>query len=368
MRPSRLLCALAILSAAGVVRAEDAPAPKWFDEISWNAFVSTSYSFNTNHPDSGTNGYRVFDFDDRTWKLDVAELVVQKAASNPGDAGFRIDLEAGSSIPKIEASAGLFRDDDGKAEDFDLQQAYVSWIAPVGRGIRFDLGKWVTPAGAEVIEGYDGWNNNFSRGLLFGYAIPFTHTGLKMSVPLSDSVSMWAMATNGWDVAKDNNDDQTFGLGTSLAAGPVSFYALWMGGPERADSNDRRDLIDVVATVKMGDAVTFTVNGDWAREENGAGDDEDAEWRGIAAYLRCQMGSSFAMNFRAEHFDDRDGVRTGTVQKIWEVTLTPELALTDRMLLRFDLRYDRSNENVFDDDGDASRKQMTIALNALYHF
>jgi hypothetical protein len=33
--------------------------------------------------------------------------------------------------------------------------------------------------GYELIEGYDGYNDNYSRSLLFNYAIPLTHTGVK---------------------------------------------------------------------------------------------------------------------------------------------------------------------------------------------
>jgi hypothetical protein len=84
------------------------PAAKpWYEEVSVNAFVSASYSYNANRPDSGTNQLRVFDFDDNSFKVDVAEVVLQKAISKPGEAGFRIDFEAGSSIPRVSSSYGL---------------------------------------------------------------------------------------------------------------------------------------------------------------------------------------------------------------------------------------------------------------------
>jgi len=127
------------------------PAPKWYDEIAVNGFVTASYSYNANRPESGTNQFRVFDFDDNTFKVDGAELVLQKAVSKPGETGFRVDAVAGGSIPRVSAAAGLFRDSTGKAQDFDLQQAFVSWIAPVGSGLRFDVGKYVTHLGYEVI-------------------------------------------------------------------------------------------------------------------------------------------------------------------------------------------------------------------------
>ena len=56
---------------------------------------------------------------------------------------------------------------------------YLSYIAPLGKGLRFDAGKFATHMGSEVIGGYDGYNDEFSRGFIFGFGVPFTHTGVK---------------------------------------------------------------------------------------------------------------------------------------------------------------------------------------------
>src|SRR5262252_9981672 len=66
--------------------------PPWPADVSVNGFLSTSYSYNFNEPPSGTNRFRVFDFDDRTFKVDVFELVVQKKVAKPREAGFRVDV------------------------------------------------------------------------------------------------------------------------------------------------------------------------------------------------------------------------------------------------------------------------------------
>jgi hypothetical protein len=79
-----------------------AALPKWFDEIAVNAFVSTAYVYNANRPSTGTSSYRVFDFIDNSFNLDVAELVVQIAPTKPNDAGFRVDLAVGNSIPQVK--------------------------------------------------------------------------------------------------------------------------------------------------------------------------------------------------------------------------------------------------------------------------
>src|SRR5262245_52698337 len=60
-----------------------ASLPAWLGEVTLNGFLAASFSYNFNHPTSGTNQLRVFDFDDNTFKLDVFELVAQKPAVHP---------------------------------------------------------------------------------------------------------------------------------------------------------------------------------------------------------------------------------------------------------------------------------------------
>lgn len=379
IRHAGSLALLILFVMAGVLavpaRAQDAGGQTasadngWWKDITLNAFVSAAYSYNFNKPDEQTNQFRVFDFDDNSFKLDVFELVLQRPVANAGDAGFRVDLEAGASIPRITASAGLFRNADGTGEDFDVQQAYISYIADAGNGLRFDFGKFITHTGSEVIEGYDGYNDNYSRSILFGYAIPFTHTGLKVSYPFSGKVSGMFMLANGCDVVKDNNRGKTIGGQLGLAPNAKSnIYLNYVGGPERADSGDWRNVFDVVAIWKATGKFTITGNFDYGHETNAAGPNQDGTWVGIAGYLRTQVSPHFALILRGEHFDDQDGVRTGVVQKLNEFTVTPEFKVTDKFVVRGDLRFDHSDEQVFDDHEDYSDSQTTIALNTIYVF
>jgi len=371
------LTALAPLAVAeeppGADAPAAAPAPKWYEAISVNGFVSTSWSYSFNRPASGTNRYRVFDFDDNSFKVDVAELVLQKAVSTAGDVGLRVDAVAGASVPRVSAASGLFRDPGtGQARDFDLQQAIVSWLAPVGRGLRLDVGKMVTTAGYEVVEGYDGYNDNATRSFLFGYAQPTTHTGLRATYTFSDTVSANVMVVNGWDNVKDNNSSKTVGAGVTVSPSPkVTLTANYLYGPERTDNDaDARGLLDLVAVLKPSDALTIGVNLDRGTEEGISDDGGTASWWGVAGYVRVGLTSTFAATLRAEYFDDADGVRTGTVQKLKELTLTPELKLGQGFLVRADLRVDFSDVPVFEDsDGAGTEKeQPTILLNVAYVF
>jgi hypothetical protein len=346
-----------------------APTPvakPWYEEIAVNAFVSASYSYNFNRPDSGTNQLRVFDFDDNSFKVDVAEVVLQKAISKPGEAGFRIDFEAGSSIPRVSSSYGLLQ-----GQDVDLQQAFVSWIAPVGSGLRLDAGKFVTHFGYEVIEGYDGYNDNATHSFLFGYTIPFAHTGLKASYTFSDQLAGMFEICNGWDVARDNNSSKSLGL--QLAWTPsktVTVYGNFMTGPERANVNsDPRNLFNVVAQWKLTDLTVFTLDAVYGSEKGAVTPGETASWSAIAGYARLGINDVFAFCLRAEYFDDADGARTGTVQKLKEVTLTPEVKVSSHLIFRADLRVDWSDVDVFSKKGGAfTGNQATVLLNGIYLF
>jgi hypothetical protein len=345
------------------------PAP-WTSEISVNGFASIAWTHSFDSPSSRQTTLRVFDFDEDSVKLDVFELVVQKAASAPRDAGFRVDLAAGASIPRVTASRGLFRDPvTGRGEDVDVQQAFVTWVAPVGKGLKMDAGKFVTHTGMEVIEGYDGWNDNYSRSILFGYAIPFTHTGLRAGYTFSDKVSALGMIVNGWDNVQDNNGGKTFGAQLALTpVKPLTVYLNYLDGPERDDdSDDTRRLFDVVAILKPTSRLTLGANWDHGTDKNVL-PGIDAEWSGIAGYARLNVAGPFALAARAERFSDPDGVRTGVSQKLWELTLTPEYRLTPHLLARGELRFDHSDADVFE-KGDLLRdRQTTAAVNVLYSF
>jgi hypothetical protein len=381
------VCLAILLLGAGTAFADEPPKP-WYQQIGVNAFASVGYTWNFNNPASNTNQLRAFDYDHNSIEIDAAELVVHKDAANPGEFGFRVDLTFGA-VAKVAAARGLFRDPiTGNSHDIDLQQAYASYIIPLGHGLRFDVGKFVTPAGAELIQGYDGYNDNFSRSLLFTWAIPFTHTGFKLTYPFNDKIAATVMLVNGWDNVVDNNSAKSFGVSFAITPSPKwAIYVNYIGGPER-DKNDSdfRHLVDATIVFKATPRWTFTLNGDWGLEQNGigppppttpvdpavampAGPFYNAQWAGLAAYARFQAVSRFAVILRGEAFWDIDGYRTGTAQRVLEATLTPEVKLTDAFILRGDFRIDYSDQHVFEQSvGLHRRYQPTLGLNAMYIF
>ncbi len=56
----------------------------------------------------------------------------------------------------------------------------------------------------------------YSRCLLFGYAAPFTHTGFRVTAPITDAWTVQAGVNQGWDVILDNNAAKSFYLSNTL--------------------------------------------------------------------------------------------------------------------------------------------------------
>ncbi len=364
-----LLSTLMVLSiVCQPLRAQEA---KWYDGVTLRGFTASSFTYNFNTPASGENGYRIFDKKHNSFSPDVFQLAVAKDAVNSGDAGFRADVITGM-MPKYTASAGLFG-----STNIDLLQAYASYIAPVGSGLRFDMGKFTTHMGYELIEGCDGYNDNISRSFLFGYAIPFAHTGLRTRYAFSDAVSAMVMVANGWDNAVENNSNKT--LGAQLAIAPVEGLALYgnviHGAEFTNDNSNATTVMDFVAVWSASDMISIGANVDLGSAAAATATGEDAAWTGFAGYLRLNLHEQFSLALRGEMFDDTDGVRTGVKQKLTEITVTPEFRLAEQFVLRADLRYDMSDQKVFEDGNsftdtslENADSQFTFGLQMLFLF
>jgi hypothetical protein len=354
-----------LVCTAAISAAQDRPAP-WAEA---RGFVSIGSSINVNRPASGTNQLRIFDYEDRRLKLDSAELVWQRPVSTRGQFGFRADLVAGESIPRMTAASGLFRDvETGEAGNFDLQQMFVSYVVPVGSGLRIDAGKYTSHAGPEVIEGFDGFNDNYSRGMLFGFSEAGTFTGVRASYAFTPHVSALVSLSNGWDTVRDNNTGKT--VGAQLALTPrdsVAVFLNYIGGPERTGS-DLRQLFDVVAVLKPAAWSTVTVSYDFGHDANAIEPGIDATWQGASAIAAFKLGGVYGVAVRGEVFSDANGFRTGAEQTVAGFTVTPSVTANKYLTLRSDLRLDRSTQAVFETQDAHKQHQFTVAVNAVISF
>ena len=374
----KVLCAALLAGTTAMtapVYAEDAkPAGLNPDDVKkvlgLSIYLQGGYTYNANATDISAaqgqeNDLRVFDHKANSIGLDLAQLVFLKDAT-AGAAGYKLKLSAGETAKWIHSrglsGAPLTSAQAGEGTDsLDVTEAYMSYIAPAGKGVRFDLGKMVTYHGAEVIEAKD--NVNYSRSLLFNYAIPFTHTGLKVSYSFTDTLSASAHIVNGWDNSTDNNKAKTYGLSIGYApAELISGYVNLMTGPEQDNINgNKRTLVDVVATIKPMKQLSLILNYDDAKEDIPG---SSVSWSGFSGIVKYDFSDMYSLSVRAESFDDKDGVRTGVAQKLTEVTVTPEIRLNGGLILRPEYRHDSSDQSSFNNA--TKKSQDTIALGMMY--
>lgn len=336
--------------------------------ISISGSLDVTYLTNFNNPESRVNRLRVFDTEHNNFNVNLLDVIVQKPTAGPGSWGFRADLDFGEDPATFQATG--FADGD----NFELQQAYIDWIAPVGDGLRLRLGKFVTNHGAEVIESADNWNT--SRSFLFGFAIPFTHTGLMATYTFFEQLELDAGIVNGWDNVDDNNDAKTFhGMLKWTASDQFNISVTGTYGAEQAGKDkDMRGLVTLLATIAPWENWTFMLDLDYGTEANaavGALAGQDANWFGAAAYARYQIAPTWYAAARGEYFNDDEGARMGTVgQHVWEGTITLGWKPIDPAEVRLEYRNDWAEEAVFDQGEGLGGEtdQGTISLEAIYRF
>jgi hypothetical protein len=331
--------------------------------LGMSIYLQGGYTFNFNNPDSMTNEQRIFDNKANTFLIDLAQIQFAKDPA-VGGLGYKLKLSYGETAKFIH-SAGLGNPND----EFDLTEAYVNYVAPLGSGLKLQFGKFVTYHSAEVIEAKD--NFNYSRSFLFNYAIPFTHAGVMAGYKFSDAFTANLYVVNGWDVATDNNKGKTFGVGLAVTPiDPLQFNFNFMYGPEQANNtSNNRFLFDWVGAFKATKNLTFMANVDYAHEErdplNGG---RDSEWYGVAGYAKYEFTDFFSTSIRAEYFNDENGARTGIAQELKEITLTADFKVAKNLLVRPEYRHDWSTKNAFDSEHNTfdTKSQDTIAIGVMY--
>ncbi|MHB1331876.1 MAG: outer membrane beta-barrel protein [Sulfuriferula sp.] len=283
--------------------------------------------------------------------------------------GGLVNLTAGQDAQVI-ASVGEGLKSVPSGHYFDITQAYLSYVTGP---LTIIGGKFVTASGAEVIASPS--DTNYSRSILFGYAIPFTHTGVRATYAVNDTLSLIAGINNGWDQVSDLNTDKTVELG--FIATPVKMFSLagtFYGGKELSSfpvtggANGMRNLYDLVATINATDQLTFVLNYDYATQENVPSVGK-AKWDGLAAYANYQFNDQWRISLRGEYFNDTDGFRTGIAQKWKEGTFTVAYMPTKHVELRAEVRKDKSDKPAFlTTAGTGKDSQTSAGLEAIYKF
>ena len=390
------VCVMVLFSptASSVALAEDddsSLAKK--SDLSLYGYVEASYTQNLNNPSTGVNNSRSFDGDANSFRPNMAQIVLEKVAGSEGAltdrAGFRVKLNAGEDAKFTGGNTG--------EDEFDFQEAYVQYIAPIENGVTFQAGRMNTLIGYEVIE--SPLNPNFSRSFLFGIGEPFTVTGFRASYDFSDSVSFAASAINSFTgLQADNNSSKSIEALLSLAPMDnvgISVFGFW--GPEGVRGEKDADRVQVggILDVQVTDQLELVFEGYYGnqansrrtvdrgdREKSGIQPGANARWNGVAGYFIYDFDEQWGLHVRGEVFEDAAGYfscgggggnamacpKAAADQTLWETTWTLQYKPVPNLITRAEFRYDKSDRRTFQDGAGVGNNQTTLAAEAIFLF
>ena len=343
-------------AAAAAAPATPPPDPPKYDGWVFSGMADGYITLNSNHPMSNSNQLQNFDINWGQPELSMAMFTVDKSDKI---LGIHVDAGLGETFRLIHAS-------DPQPEGFRyIKQMYVILKPTNMHGAEFDFGEFVTSAGAEVIESSSNWN--YSRSLLFAWAIPYYHFGLRSTVPVTKTLTVGVQVVNAWNNLWGNNDLKNVGITAAYTKPKYTLNANYYVGPNHPGTTQgKRNLFDTTLQVNPTSKASFYINYDYARDNAISG--SSSSWYGIAGAFRYQLAKKFAIAPRIEWFDDANGFSTGTVQKLKEGTITGEYKYNDHLVARLEYRHDASDKAFFDRGAQpASAKSLnTATLGVVY--
>ncbi len=331
-------------------------------------YTSASNASNANTgsgPISDLNGKlitgRVFDNDNNV--VQFHNFNVQVAYAPPQGIGGKVEYSFGDDADIIHSyPQGL----QNPGTEIDFTQGYGSYT---NGPLSVIVGKFETLAGAEVIEAPA--NFNISRSILFGYAVPFTHTGGRITYAVNGNLNVIVGANEGWDTTKalaSAGDVNALTAEYGLAWNPSKVFSAtvqgYNGPVEQGFANvgagqPIRTLTDFVLTYHYSSALTLVLNGDIASQSRTPVWDRSGNYNGIgtvswdgAAFYASYTKGLFTLTGRGEYFADNGGYRTANAlgafsRDVAEGTGTLAYQPNSNLIFRAEYRYDASTNQYF---------------------
>jgi hypothetical protein len=349
-------------------------APTWsVGGIDFSGFLDGYYGYNFNRPSIAANNQTndLYNFDDKAdqFSLSAAKLTMNH---DPDPVGVHADLVFGRTNDLMHPASD-------KNTDSYLEQAFISFKPPKAHGSELDFGQFVTSAGAEVIEAKDNWN--YSRSILFAWAIPYYHFGLRSSLPVTKTWTAGLQVVNGWNDVVSNNGGVTIGLTSAYTKPKYTWNFNFYTGPQNVDTQKGyRNLIDTTLLLTPNSRFNAYINYDYGQNRTPSSTtdvdgstvvvpSQSPHWQGIAFAAHEQVNVHSSFSGRYEYFVDNQGYSTGSAQTLQEFTGTYEYKWLEGLLTRVEYRHDWSSVDFFhkgDTEMVDGQSTLTVAFIAFF--
>ncbi len=278
--------------------------------------------------------------------LGMANLIAAHEGSN---YGVTADLVFG---PRGEDATFLSPELRPGGNSSIVNQLYAYWN--VSDAFTLTIGNFNTFLGYEVIS--PTGNFNYSTSYMFSYG-PFSHTGLKADITLSEGLTLMAGVFNPTDATEYNpSNDYAGGLQLGYETGGLG---IWLNGL----FSDGFSQFDITAGYDISDAIYIGLNATSAKDA----------FTGLAGYLQFATSDNFKIGLRAETFTDKGAVYKDTEDpaaedvSIFDFTISANYTVGNLTIIP-EFRLDSFSENVIPDGVETTDGLSSFVLAAVYGF
>jgi hypothetical protein len=370
---------------------------RFLTETEFDGWVAASYWYNANNPATGRDGnignprlgfdtdglsYRRHP-DHNSFQVDQVWFKMSNAATPESRGGFGVDLVFGKT-------ADTLRSDRSEGNLSSVYQAYVDYLAPLGPGIQFRLGRFASAIGAEQIETV--YNFNVSRSNLHDLLQPKNHVGVTASSKIGPAAQPQHRHQRRQDAAlgRRNRRDRHHRDRRERPVGrrckPSAPSPCVPSDPPGVSPGHRshhgethrdrrsRDPLGPLRHPRCLDRLRVPVD-TGCRGRSGRRGPVPKHPR------RPQITERTAISVRAEGIIAKDNYLDPLMlggdgdQTLWSVTGTLDHSFTEQLVVRLEARYDQGespgSDDIFFQDGDLGpdrRDQFVGGVEAYYRF
>jgi len=285
--------------------------------------------------------------------LGMANVVVSYEGEK---SGFVADLVFGPRGNDAVFGSATFINEDGelvaKGSNAIVNQLYAYYN--ISDSFTLTLGNFNTFLGYEVISPVA--NFNYTTSYMFSYG-PFSHTGIKADIAVSDNVSLMLGVLNSTDMTEFQPLGEDYMIGAQL--GLYGQYINYLGGGTAGVSQ-----IDFTGGFNLTEDFYFGINA------TSYSDDFDTKFSGIALYPQYTISDSFALGARFEAFSEEGLGAIGSISGEGDntsFTLTGSYT-SGNFIFKPEFRIDSASGEFYSNADGATDSLSTLIVAAIYSF
>jgi len=314
--------------------------PDWH----YGGFVDLGYSLNFNFPEN--HQFRNRSTTPRVNELDLnmGAVYVKKDATPQSRWGMELMGQGGqdalafgfgTNLPSVSGSNALRH----------FGRANLSYLAPVGNGLTFQVGLFNSFIGYESLYAKD--NFNYTRAWIADYS-PYLMFGGNMLYQFDEKWSAALFIINDYFHLENSNSVPSYGGQVAYKPGVEwTIKETIYYGPDQSDTSLRywRSFSDSIVEWKANADVTLSGEYQVGTQEMAAPGTPRVFYMGAAFPMRWHIDGPWSAAVRPEVYWDRNGLMTGSKQFIKALTTTAEYKLPYKwmnMIARLEYRFDES--------------------------